>query len=458
MSIWRKRFQLLLSRGMNRVSATKIIVISFAVIIFVGAGLLTLPAASRDGSSCGFLPALFTATSATCVTGLVLFDTYVQWSGFGQIVILLLIQVGGLGFMSVTSICFFVLRKKMRLKQRMLMAQALGLEDIEGIVRLEKHVLLGTFAMEGVGALILFLRFFPRYGMWNGLKWGVFHAVSAFCNAGFDIFGCITPGASVMEFGTDPVVLLTLSALIVLGGLGFFVWEEVATKRRFRRFSVYTKMVLLISGVLILAGWGIVCALEWKNPATLGGMTIPQKLLAGLFQSVTLRTAGFAGIDQGALKEPTRALCVILMLIGGSSGSTAGGLKTVTAGVMVLSLWFSLRGRSCVTVFGRTIPHSQVADATTLSSIMMGLCFFGGIVLSIRGVPFLNALYESASAIATVGLSAGVTPTLDPMCQLLLILYMFFGRVGVMTISMAFLSADRADGRFRYAETKLLIG
>lgn len=458
MSIWHKRLQLRMFRGMNRFSATKIAVLSFVVVILVGALLLTLPVSSRDGYSCGFLPALFTATSATCVTGLVLFDTFTQWSGFGQIVILLLIQIGGLGFMSITSIYFFLLRKKVGLKQRMVLAQAMGLDEMEGIVRLEKHVLLGTFSMEGIGASILFLRFFPKYGLWNSVKWGVFHAVSAFCNAGFDILGCITPGASMMEFGTDPVVILTLSALIILGGLGFFVWEEVATKRRFKKFSVYTKLVLLITGFLILAGWGIICALEWRNPATLGNLTVPQKLLAGFFQSVTLRTAGFAGIDQGAMTEASRAVSVLVMLVGGSSGSTAGGLKTVTAGVLLLSLWARIRGRNHVTAFSRMIPDEQVTDAMTLSSVMIGLCFFGGIVLSVSGIPFLNALFESASAIATVGLSTGITPLLGPACQLLLILYMFFGRVGVMTISLAFLSADRAEDRFQYAKTKLLIG
>lgn len=458
MAIWHKQLRLRLTRWMNRYSAARITVVSFGAIILLGALLLTLPAASRSGVSCGFLPALFTATSATCVTGLVVFDTFTQWSGFGQAVILIMIQIGGLSFLSLTSIFFFVLHKKVGMKQRVLLAQAMGLDTMEGVVRMEKRVLKGTFLIEGLGALILFVRFAPTYGVWTGLKWGVFHSVSAFCNAGFDLFGAISPGSSVAVWSGDPVVLLTLSALIVVGGLGFFVWEEMLEKRRFSRFSVYTKMVLLTTGFLILAGWILFCLLEWNNPATFGGMSVPEKILSGLFQSVTLRTAGFAGVDQGSLTEASRGLGILIMLVGGSSGSTAGGLKTVTAAVLVLALASRLRGRSHVTVFKRTVSDQQVMDALTLAGVMMGLCFFGGLVLSACGVPFLNAMYETASAVATVGLSAGVTPTLPALCKILLVFYMFFGRIGLLTLSLAFLSRDRAEDRFTYAKTKLLIG
>ena len=458
MAIWHKKLKFRLTRWLNRFSAARITVGAFGGIILLGAILLTLPVSSRSGVSCGFLPALFTATSATCVTGLVLFDTFTQWSGFGQVVILLLIQVGGLSFLSLTSIFFFVLHKKVGMKQRVLLAQAMGMDTMEGVVRMEKRVLKGTFLIEGLGALILFVRFAPTYGLWTGLKWGVFHSVSAFCNAGFDIFGSVSPGASVAIWSGDPVVLLTLSALIVIGGLGFFVWEEMWEKRRFSRFSVYTKLVLLITGFLILAGWLLFCLLEWNNPATLGAMSVPEKILGGLFQSVTLRTAGFSGVDQGSLTEASRGIGILIMLVGGSSGSTAGGLKTVTAGVLLLALAARLRGKRHVTVFKRTVSDQQVMDALTLAGVMMGLCFFGGIVLSAYGVPFLDAMYEAASAVATVGLSAGVTPTLPALCQLLLILYMFFGRIGLLTLSLAFLSGDRPEDRFTYAKTRLLIG
>ena len=440
-------------------SATKIIAIVFAAIILVGTGLLMLPISSRDGVSCGFLPALFTATSATCVTGLVMFDTFTQWSGFGQVVIISLIQIGGLGFMSAATLFVFFLRKRIGLKQRLIMAQALSLNDMDGVVRLQKTVLAGSFAIEGVGALILMLYFWPQYGFTTALKWGVFHAISAFCNAGFDIFGCIAPGASLMEFQSDPVVLLSLGALVIIGGLGFLVWEEIAVKRSFRQYSVYTKLVLITTAVLLLAGWVLTCLLEWNNPETLGAMGTGDKLLNGFFQSVTLRTAGFAAIDQGKLTEAGKAVSMVLMLIGGSSGSTAGGLKTVTFIVLLLFIGARSRGRSTVTVFKRTIPSGQVLDAMTIAFLMIGLAMLGGTVISATsGIGFVDALYESVSALATVGLTAGATGALSIPAQILIVIYMYFGRVGVLTISLGFLMGDRAEERFRYAETNLLIG
>ena len=440
-------------------SATKIIALVFAAIILLGTCLLSLPAASRDGISCGFRPALFTATSATCVTGLVLYDTWSQWSGFGQVVIITLIQIGGLGFMSAATMFVFFLRKRIGLKQRLVMAQALSLNDMDGVVRLQKMVLTGSFSIEAIGALILTLRFWPEYGFLTALKWGVFHSISAFCNAGFDIFGCITPGASLMEFNSDPVVLLTLGALVVVGGLGFLVWEEIASRKKFREYSVYTKLVLLTSLGLVLAGCVLTCMLEWNNPGTLGGMRVADKLLNGLFQAITLRTAGFAAIDQALLTDGGKAASIVFMLIGGSSGSTAGGLKTVTFVVLVLFMMARARGRETVCVFKRTIPQGQVLDAMTIAFIMIALAMFGGVFISATSpVGFTDGLYEAVSALATVGLTAGATGSLSIPAQLLIIVYMYFGRVGVLTISMGFLAGDRVEERFRYAETKLLIG
>lgn len=440
-------------------SATKIIALVFAAIILAGAVLLTLPAASRSGISCGFLPALFTATSATCVTGLSLFDTWTQWSGFGQVVIISLIQIGGLGFMSAATMFVFFLRKKIGFKQRLVMAQALSVSDMDGIVHLQWTVLKGSFAIEGIGALVLFLRFLPEYGFGTALRWGVFHSISAFCNAGFDIFGCITPGVSLQEFQSDPVVLLTLGALVVISGLGFLVWQDVAEHRKFQNCSVYTKLVLVTTGALLLIGWVLICILEWNNPGTLGGLSVGDKLLNGLFQSITLRTAGFASFDQALLTEAGKAVSMVLMLIGGSSGSTAGGLKTVTFIVLCLFLAARARGRSTVCVYKRTIPQEQVLDAMTIAFIMVFLAVLGGIFISATTtIGFVDALYETISALATVGLTAGATGSLSIPAQLLIIVYMYFGRVGVLTISMGFLTGDRAEERFRYAETKLLIG
>ena len=459
MTLRARLFSIWMKKRPKSLSATKIIALVFAAIILLGAGLLTLPAASRSGVSCGFRPALFTATSATCVTGLVLYDTFTQWSGFGQVVIISLIQIGGLGFMSAATMFVFLLRRRISLKQRLVMAQALSVSDMNGIVRLQKTVLIGSFAIEGIGALILLLRFWPEYGFATALKWGVFHSISAFCNAGFDIFGCITPGASLMEFQSDPVVLLTLGSLVVIGGLGFLVWQEIAEHRKFKEFSVYTRLVLVTTLALILSGWVMMCILEWNNPDTLGKLGLFDKLLNGLFQSVTLRTAGFAAIDQALLTDAGKAFSMILMLIGGSSGSTAGGLKTVTFIVLLLFMTARAKGRDTVCVFKRTIPRRQVLDAMTIAFIMIALTVFGGMLISATSpVGFTDALFESVSALATVGLTAGATGSLSIPSQLLIILYMYFGRVGVLTISMGFLSGDRAEERFRYAETNLLIG
>ena len=440
-------------------SPTKIISLAFASIILLGALLLTLPAASRNGVSCGFRPALFTATSATCVTGLALYDTWSQWSGFGQIVILSLIEIGGLGFMSAASVFVFFLRRKVGLKQRLVMAQALSLNDMDGVVRLQKLVLTGSLGVEAAGALILTLRFWPEFGFARALRWGVFHSVSAFCNAGFDILGCITPGASLLEFNSDPIVLLTLGTLVAVGGLGFFVWEEIASKRHFREFSVYTRLVLISTVVLIFGGAVILCILEWNNPATLGHMSIGDKLLNGLFQSVTLRTAGFASIDQAALTEGGKGFSMLLMLIGGSSGSTAGGIKTVTMVVLVLFVWTRARGGETVSVFKRSIDNAKVMDAMTIAAIVLSLALFGGVFISATSpISFTDALFEAVSALATVGLTAGVTGSLSIPAQFLIILYMYFGRVGVLTISLGFLMGNKAEDRYRYAQTNLLIG
>jgi len=459
MSLRLKLYQLWVRRRRLRLLPTQIIAIMFAGIILLGALLLNLPVASRNGVSCGFRPALFTATSATCVTGLVLYDTWSQWSGFGQTVILCLIEIGGLGFMSAASFVIFLFRRRVGLQQRMVMAQALSVNDMDGVVRLQKWVLCGSALIQITGAGILVLHFLPEYGLAQSVRWGVFHGVSAFCNAGFDIFGVLGPGQSLILFNEDPVILLTLGALVMLGGLGFFVWEEIVRIHNWKKFSVYTKLVLLTTGMLILGGMVCFCLLEWNNPQTLGSMTVPQKLLNGLFQSLTTRTAGFAAIDQALLTEGGKAVTMVLMLIGGSSGSTAGGLKTVTLIVLLLFVWARIRGRNSVCIFKRTIPNHQVMDAMSIAGTMLILSLFGGIfICATSPVGFTDGLYESVSALATVGLTAGTTGKLSAMSQILMMLYMYFGRVGVLTISLGFLMGNQAEERYRYAQTNLLIG
>jgi len=451
-----KRKKTLRGKQMN---PTRLIALTFVGIILLGACLLTLPAASRDGVSCGFRPALFTATSSTCVTGLVLYDTWTQWSSFGQVVIICLIEIGGLGFMSAASLVIFLFRRKVGLKQRMVMAQALSVDDMQSVVKLQKWVLLGSLSIQAVGALVLFLRFLPEFGLPKAAAWGVFHAISAFCNAGFDIFGYIEPGQSVAVFNHDPVVCITLMMLIILGSLGFFVWEEMARVHRFKKFSVYTKLVLLATGVLLVGGALLILILEWSNPATLGQMPVWQKVLNSFFQSTTLRTAGFASFDQGGLTDGGKAVSMFLMLIGGSSGSTAGGMKTVTFLVIMLFVVTRLRGRSHVTVFKRSILPEKVMDAMMIAFVMIGLSLFGAVVICTTSpISFTDGLYESVSALATVGVTTGVTTSLSIPAQLLMILFMYFGRVGILTISLGFLMSDRAEERFQYAHTNLLIG
>ena len=459
MSIKGKFYQRVVKQKRRKMNATQIIAVVFALLIILGTGLLMLPISSRSGVPCGFLPALFTATSATCVTGLTLFDTYTQWSGFGQTVIICLIQIGGLGFMSIATMVVFLFRRKVGLKQRLVMAQALSLNDMDGVVRLQKWVIFGSFSIEAVGALILTLRFLPEYGFATALKWGVFHAISAFCNAGFDIFGCMTPGASLVEFNSDPVVLLTLGALVVIGGLGFLVWQEIITVRRWKNFSVYTKLVLTMTAALLLLGWLIICILEWNNPGTLGAMSAGDKLLNSFFQSITLRTAGYFSFDQAALTEAGKGFSIALMLVGGSSGSTAGGVKTVTMMVLLLFIWARARGKSSVCVYRRTIAPSHVMNAMTIVAIVIGLAVFGSVIICATSpVCFTDALFESVSALATVGLTAGVTGKLSVAAQILITVFMYFGRVGVLTISLGFLMGTEAEERFQYAKTDVLIG
>ena len=442
-----------------RLSATQIIAIGFAVLILLGAGLLTLPAASKSGVSCGFFPALFTATSATCVTGLVLFDTYTQWSTFGQVVIITLIEIGGLGFMSAASTFVFLLRRKVGLRQRMVIAQALNLNDMDGVMKIQKLVLTGSLTVQGVGALILFLRFLPQFGFERALAWGVFHAISAFCNAGFDLFGYIAPGQSLIIFNDDPIICLTLMALVTIGGLGFLVWEEMARVRKFKNFSVYTKLVLLMTTSILVIGTVVILCLEWSNPDTLGNMPVWQKIMNAFFQTGTLRTAGFGPMDPAARREATKVFSILVMFVGGSSGSTAGGLKTVTVVVLLLFIWAKARGKQSVHVFKRNIPGEKAVDAMTITFITVVLSLFGGMLICTAApVSFLDGWFEAVSAICTVGLSAAGTANLGILAQSVIIAFMYFGRVGILTLSLGFLMGNKAKDRFQYADTNLLIG
>ncbi len=455
------RFMIMLQkRGGRRhpLGANRILALGFIVLILTGTVLLSLPFASRNGRSAGMIPAMFTAASATCVTGLSVFDTWTQWSPFGQTVILCLIEIGGLGFMAVASLLVFILRGRLGMRDAMVISQTMGEEDMSRIRHMQGFMLIACILTELFGAAVLTLRFLPLYGFAKASRLGLFHSVSAFCNAGFDIFGFIVPGGSLTSFYNDPLVLLTLSFLIVTGGIGFLVWEEVYRVRRFSKLSVYTRLVLITTLALLLGGTLFFAAAEWNNPATLGPMTAGEKVLAAFFQSVTLRTAGFSGIDQTGLTEAGKAFSVFLMLIGGSSGSTAGGLKTVTFLVILLFLWSRMRGKSSIVIYRRTIPAQAVFNALTIFGIMIALCFLGTVFITCdSGLTLTEATFESVSAIATVGLSLNVTPRLHTASRILIILFMYFGRVGVLTISLGFLK-EKTEPRFRYADTTILIG
>ena len=440
--------------------AAMVVALGFLIIILTGAVLLTLPISARSGEPTDFLDALFTATSATCVTGLVTVGTATHWSGFGQVVILLLIQIGGLGFMSLASIASFLTRRTITLRERMVMSAGLNLTENAGIVRLTRRVLLGTLAFEGAGALLLATRFVPRVGLWQGIKMGVFHSVSAFCNAGFDLIGTPdNPFASLTGYADDWLVNLTIMALIVIGGLGFFVWGDIWDKRRFRRLRLHTKLVLVTTALLLCVGFLLTLIFEWGNPQTLGAMPTQDKVLAAAFQSVTLRTAGFNTIDQAALTGPSQAVACLLMMIGGSPGSTAGGIKTVTAAVLVLSAISALRGRTTVSAFGRTIVSRSIMNAVTMMIVGGMLSLTGACVISyVESAPFGACLFEAVSAFATVGLSMGLTPTLHTISHLILILLMYLGRVGVLTLGVAVLMRHREPPKMQYPDADVMVG
>ena len=422
--------------------------------------IVALPIASRDGQSAGFFTGLFTATSSSCVTGLILVDTWTQWTLFGQVVILAMIQLGGLGFMTVVSLISFALHRRIGLSERLIMVSTLNLDSMDGVVRVVRHALMGTFLLEGAGAVLMSLRLVPDFGLAGGLWRAVFHSVSAFCNAGFDLLGGrFGAFSSLAGYQDSPIMLGTTAALIAIGGLGFFVWEDILRARCWGRLSVYSKMVLLITGLLIVGGAAFFFLEEYHNPATLGDMPVWEKALNALFQSVTLRTAGFDAIGQGGLSESSKAMSTILMLIGGSSGSTAGGIKTATVAVLLLALRANLRGREQVTFRGRAIPFGQVLNAMTLTLVVLFVFLIASMVIStVEGLPYLNCAYEVASAMGTVGLTTGITPELTRISQSILIVLMYLGRVGILSFSIALMTGKRRPAKLHYPEINVMIG
>lgn len=446
-------------RILVKIKSNQMILLIFLGFIVIGSILLCLPAASQDGRSIGFVDALFTATSATCVTGLVVVDTYTHWTIFGKAVILLLIQIGGLGFMTIATMLSFFLRRTIGMRQRLLMAESLSHENLQGVVRLVQHILIGTLLFEGVGAVILTLRFIPDYGLWGGFTKGVFHSVSAFCNAGFDLMGQNEPFSSLTAYGGDWVVNLTIMALIVIGGLGFMVWEDILQNRRWRRLRLHTKVVLTVTFGLILGGFIMISLLEFGNPNTIAHTDLSHKILVPMFQSVTARTAGFNSVPVGDMTRASLFVMIILMFIGGSPGSTAGGVKTSTVGILLLACFAVVRGQPDITVYGRRIKQSVVMKVMVILVIAIGIVILGTIaLLALDDKDFMATVFEVVSAFGTVGLSLGITPQLSTASRLVLAVIMYLGRVGVMTAAFA-LSARHADeGGIRFPEGNIMVG
>ncbi len=440
-----------------QMNTTRLIVLFFFGTILLGAFLLCLPFSARQGEWTPFLGSLFTATSATCVTGLTVFDTYSHWSLFGQLVILLLIQCGGLGIMTTITMFSIFTKRRISLYERKLLMQSEGTMRTGGVFKLLKRIMAGTFCIEGIGAVLLAVRFCPRFGLLRGIYYAVFHSVSSFCNAGFDLMGRLSPGSSLTLFADDVLVNLTVSALIAIGGIGFLVWDDILEKKHhFKEYTLQTKIVLSFSAFLIVFGW--VFLFLFEGSASMQGMSVPQRLLASLFQSVSARTAGFYTVDMSKLSVPGNLLMTALMFIGGSPGSTAGGVKTTTVAVLLLQLFASARGNKNPTVFKRCIDDETVKRAASIAVIYVLLDLFGTMFIAAADRFSLSAiLFETVSAAGTVGLSTGITAQFSHASQLVLTGLMFCGRIGGLTMMVTF-AEKRKNIPLRRPNEKILIG
>ena len=429
----------------ERVSPARVIIFGFLALILLGTALLMLPVSTRERVGASFFDALFTATSATCVTGLVVHDTATYWSGFGQAVILFLIQVGGMGVVTMAVAIFIFSGKRIGLKQRWVMQESISAPQVGGIVRQTRVILKTAFAIEGVGALILAVRFCPEFGPGRGLWYAVFHSISAFCNAGFDLMGTQAPFSSLTGYTGDAAVNATVMLLIVVGGLGFLTWQDVSAHRfRFKEYRLQSKLILVTTAGLLLFGFLFFLLYEFRLPQW-DNLPPSEKFLAAMFQSVTPRTAGFNTVDLARMSEPSKLLTILLMLTGGSPGSTAGGFKTTTFAVLMLSAIAVFRKRPSAQCFGRRVQDGVLQSACAIFLLYLLLFLAGGIVICcIDQVPLMDALFEAASAIGTVGLSLGGTARFSLPCRMILVFLMYFGRVGGLTMIYAFTAGSRA--------------
>lgn len=429
----------------RRLSKVQTIALGFFLIIVAGTLLLMLPIASRDGHSTGFFHALFTATSSTCVTGLVVVDTYTNWTLFGQVVILALIQIGGLGFITIGMFFSIFLKRKIGLKERNLIQESVNTLQISGIVRLVKKIVCYTIAFEGIGAILLMTRFIPRFGWLKGIWYGIFHAISAFCNAGFDLMGQFEPYSSLTMYYDDIVINIVVMALIIIGGIGFIVWDDISKhKWHIKKYMLHTKIVLMMTAVLTLGG--ALCFYLFERNNLLLGMDAKGQILSSLFGSVTTRTAGFNTLDTGAYTEATRMLTVILMFIGGNPGSTAGGIKTTTMLVILLYIWANLRNKCGLNIFGRRLDEDAIKKASTVFCINLILATVCVTIMSaLETLPLSDIMMEVFSAIGTVGISTGITRDISMVSKYMLIILMYCGRIGSMSFALAFTEKKKSN-------------
>lgn len=443
-----------------KITPTQLISASFAALILIGALILNLPSASRDGQSVGFVNALFTATSSVCVTGLVVVDTGTHWTVFGQVVIAILIQIGGLGIMTMSTLIALILGRRITLRERLLIQESLNQFDLEGLVRLTKNIIIATFTIELFGALLFSFVFIPDFGWKKGIAFGIFHAITSLCNAGFDLIGEFR---SFTPYVNNFIININTMALIIVGGLGFSVWTDIYEafrNRSLRGISLHSRVVLATTAILILFGAVFVFAAEFNNPDTIKNLPFQGKVLASFFHSVSPRTAGYNTLDMTSLTTPTKFLTIILMFIGGSPGSTAGGIKTATAAILILTVIAVVKGKEEPEVFNRRLPNYLVYRAMAVAVISLGLVVFVTMVLSItEDADFLTLLFETTSAFGTVGLTLGYSPNLSLISKLIISVTMFAGRVGPLTLVLAFAQrASRNRGNMKYPEDRIMVG
>lgn len=442
----------------KRLSTVQILALGFLVIIFTGAGLLSLPISSRTHTVTPFIDALFTATSAVCVTGLTTVNTLTHWSTFGHMVLMILIEAGGLGFMALPVFLFFILGKKIQFSTRMLLKDALNMNEVSGAVGLMKYVLKLAFVIQGVGAVLLSFKLVPDYGLKKGLFYSVFHSISAFCNAGFDLFG-----DSLVPYQTTPYVMYVISFLIIAGGLGFIVWRDLLSYYKKKKLSIHTKLALTVTGILLAGGFVLFYFTESASELA-PKLGFWDNIANTWFTTVTPRTAGFYSVDYASMSHAGVIITILLMFIGGTSGSTAGGLKTTTLGVLFLHIHSLFEGRSQVEYQERTIKQSIVFRAFVFFFLSLTVVLLATTILTIsetipagHGIEYV--FFEVVSALATVGLTMGLTPDLTLLGKFIIMLLMYLGRVGIFTVAFSLISkASQKEAHYKYPDENVLIG